>query len=185
MDKVAKNILIRGVSPKIQTWIEEERLRRNMTKQEFITFVLDQAYESKQAESSKERHPVTRHPRKSIAFTFADVFAGIGGFRLGLEKLGGRCVFTCEWDKYAQKTYHAWFGETPYGDIRKLKTKDFPDCDILAAGFPCQPFSIAGVTKKNALGRAHGFDDVTQGTRFFHLASIIKAKRPELLSLRT
>ena len=111
------------------------------------------------------------------------MFAGIGGFRLGLQKAGGRCLFTCEWDQYAQKTYQEWFGDLPYGDIKTLKPADIPDHDILAAGFPCQPFSIAGVSKKNSLGRAHGFKDITQGTMFFHLATIIEAKRPPVLFL--
>jgi DNA (cytosine-5)-methyltransferase 1 len=77
-------------------------------------------------------------------------------------------VFTCEWDRYAQKTYQTWFGDIPHGDIRELKPSDIPDHDIMAAGFPCQPFSIAGVSKKNSLGKAHGFKDATQGTLFFH-----------------
>lgn len=117
------------------------------------------------------------------AFSFVDIFAGIGGLRLGLESAGGRCLWSCEWDRNAQKTYHAWFGELPVGDINTVSTKDIPDHDVLAAGFPCQPFSIAGVSKKKSLGRAHGFKDEAQGTLFFTLAGIIEQKRTPVLLL--
>ena len=120
---------------------------------------------------------------ESYPFTFIDLFAGIGGFRLGLERNGGDCVYSCEWDKYAQKTYQAWFGEVPAGDIRKINPADIPDHDLLAAGFPCQPFSIAGVSKKLSLGKLHGFRDAAQGTLFFNLSSVIEAKRPSVLLL--
>ena len=103
------------------------------------------------------------------------------GFRSALEKLGGRCRFSCEWDKYSQKTYEAWYGDIPHDDIRKVKIADIPDHDVLAAGFPCQPFSIAGVSKRQSLGMAHGFKCVTQGNLFFQLATIIEAKRPAVL----
>lgn len=111
-------------------------------------------------------------------FTFIDLFAGIGGTRLGFEAAGGRCVFTSEWDKFSQQTYKANFGDQPYGDIRKVRTSDIPDFDILLAGFPCQPFSLAGVSKKNSLGRAHGFGDQKQGNLFFEIARIMHEKRP-------
>ena len=116
-------------------------------------------------------------------FTFADLFAGIGGFRLALESLGGKCVFSSEWDKFSQRTYEANFGDTPAGDIRSIDARDIPSHDILAAGFPCQPFSIAGVTKKNSLGMAHGFKDKNQGNLFFDIARVIKAKRPKAFIL--
>jgi DNA (cytosine-5)-methyltransferase 1 len=116
-------------------------------------------------------------------FTFIDVFAGIGGFRIGLEKLGGKCLFSCEWDPFSRKTYEAWFGEVPFGDIRTLDPAGIPDHDLLAAGFPCQPFSLAGVSKKNSLGREHGFRCNTQGTLFFRLAEIIEARRPPAILL--
>lgn len=116
-------------------------------------------------------------------FTFIDLFGGIGGFRIGLQKLGGVCAFSCEWDRYSRKTYEAWFGEVPFGDIRELTASEIPSHDILAAGFPCQPFSIAGVSKKNSLGRSHGFECNTQGTLFFELAKIIQAKRPRVVFL--
>ncbi|MES1262358.1 MAG: DNA (cytosine-5-)-methyltransferase, partial [Acidobacteriota bacterium] len=117
------------------------------------------------------------------AFTFIDLFAGIGGFRIGLEKLGGECAFSCEWDRYSRKTYEAWYGEVPFGDIRELDIAKIPDHDILAGGFPCQPFSLAGVSKKNSLGRQHGFLCNTQGTLFFEVAKIIDAKRPAAVFL--
>jgi len=116
-------------------------------------------------------------------FRFIDLFAGIGGFRIALEKLGGECVFSCEWDTWSRKTYEAWFGEAPFGDIRQLDPADVPKHDVLAAGFPCQPFSIAGVSKKNSLGRDHGFLCETQGTLFFSLAAIIEARRPRVVFL--
>jgi DNA (cytosine-5)-methyltransferase 1 len=118
-------------------------------------------------------------------FTFIDLFAGIGGLRLPFDEIGGRCVFTSEWDAYAQKTYVANFGVAHliHGDITKVEASDIPDHDLLLAGFPCQPFSIAGVSKKNALGRAHGFADETQGTLFFDVARIIARKRPRAFVL--
>ena len=119
------------------------------------------------------------------AFTFIDLFAGIGGMRMGFEAAGGRCVFTSEWNAFAQKTYGANFGEGAAigGDIRALDEEEIPDHDVLVAGFPCQPFSIAGVSKKNALGRPHGFACATQGTLFFDVARILAAKRPRAFLL--
>lgn len=122
-------------------------------------------------------------PQASPKFKFIDLFAGIGGIRLAFQNLGGKCVFTSEWDTYSKKTYEANFGEVPFGDITKISEKEIPDHDILLGGFPCQPFSIAGVSKKNALGRAHGFLDETQGTLFFDVARIIKYKKPKAFLL--
>ena len=118
-------------------------------------------------------------------FTFIDLFAGIGGIRLGFESIGGRCVFTSEWNEWSKKTYIANFGEGEMfvGDIVPFPADDVPDHDVLLAGFPCQPFSIAGVSKKNALGRPHGFECTTQGTLFFDVARIIAAKRPKAFML--
>jgi DNA (cytosine-5)-methyltransferase 1 len=118
-------------------------------------------------------------------FTFIDLFAGIGGFRLALQNLGGKCLFSSEYDKFAQQTYKANFGEIPFGDITKLETKIFipKEFDLLCGGFPCQPFSIAGVSKKNSLGRKHGFDDEKQGNLFFHVAEIIDRHRPKAFFL--
>ena len=116
----------------------------------------------------------------SDAFTFVDLFAGIGGLRRAMESADGRCVFTSEWDKYAQQTYLANFPDNRpiAGDITEVNAEDIPEHDVLVAGFPCQPFSIAGVSKKNALGRLHGFQDETQGTLFFDVLRILKAHRP-------
>lgn len=115
-------------------------------------------------------------------FTFIDLFAGIGGIRQGFENHGGQCVFTSEWNKYSQKTYLENFPQcsnhTFVGDITSVDAQDIPDHDVLLAGFPCQPFSIAGVSKKNSLGRPHGFECTTQGTLFFDVARIISEKRP-------
>lgn len=104
-----------------------------------------------------------------------------------METAGGYCLFTSEWDKYAQKTYHANFPDNRpiAGDIREVRAEDVPEHDVLVAGFPCQPFSIAGVSKKNALGRLHGFQDETQGTLFFDVLRILKAHRPEPSSSKT
>ncbi len=116
-------------------------------------------------------------------YTFVDLFAGIGGFHQALERENCRCIFACEWDEYAKQTYYANYGLVPFGDIRKINEKDIPAHDILCAGFPCQPFSIAGVSKKNSMGRATGFEDKTQGTLFFDVVRIIKAKRPSVVFL--
>jgi len=116
-------------------------------------------------------------------FTFIDLFAGIGGMRLAFEANGGKCVFTSEWDLAAQKTYFANFNDLPMGDITRIVEASIPPHDVLVAGFPCQPFSIAGVSKKNSLNRPHGFKDKTQGTLFFDVARIIRHHRPEAFLL--
>lgn len=121
---------------------------------------------------------------KTGDFTFIDLLAGIGGLRIGFEKNGGHCLFTCEWDSYAQKTYRANFGDYHplVGDINDVVgniREHIPVTpDVLLAGFPCQPFSIAGVSKKNALGRPHGFECKEQGNLFFHIATFLKELRP-------
>ncbi len=116
-------------------------------------------------------------------FKFIDLFAGIGGFRLAFEGIDGQCVFSSEWDKFSQKTYYDNFNSVPAGDITQIDPTSIPDHDVLCAGFPCQPFSIAGVSKKNSLGRKHGFLDKAQGTLFFNIAKIIEAKRPRMFVL--
>lgn len=136
-------------------------------------------------------------------FRFIDLFAGIGGIRRGFDEIGGKCVFTSEWNKYAVRTYKANHYNDPEHvfneDIREVTLSDqtdiseeeaydhidriIPDHDVLLAGFPCQPFSIAGVSKKNSLGRAHGFECNTQGTLFFDVARIIQTKRPSAFLL--
>ncbi|MFQ5642323.1 MAG: DNA (cytosine-5-)-methyltransferase [Thiogranum sp.] len=126
-----------------------------------------------------------RYSQSGADFTFIDLFAGIGGIRMGFEQNGGDCIFTSEWDKYAVKTYCENFGtdHPVVGDITKVAVDDIPDHDVLLAGFPCQPFSIAGVSKKNSLGRVHGFECKTQGTLFFDVARIIKEKQPKAFLL--
>ncbi len=118
-------------------------------------------------------------------FTFVDLFAGIGGLRLAFESIGGQCVFTSEWDRFAVQTYAENFpdGNPIQGDITQIDTREIPDHDVLIAGFPCQPFSIAGVSKKNSLGEKHGFASETQGTLFFDIARIIAEKRPSAFLL--
>ncbi|WP_348651843.1 DNA (cytosine-5-)-methyltransferase [Iodidimonas sp. MBR-22] len=123
---------------------------------------------------------------RSCGFRFIDLFAGIGGIRIPFEEIGGRCVFTAEWDRFSQETYKANFPERAdsehicAGDVRPFadSPQKIPKHDVLLAGFPCQPFSIAGVSKKNALGRPHGFLCDTQGTLFYDLAKIIAYHRP-------
>lgn len=132
----------------------------------------------------RARVALQARPQAAGDFTFIDLFAGIGGLRLGFEAAGGQCVFTSEWDTYSQKTYQANFGnEEIHGDITKIDAADVPDHDVLLAGFPCQPFSLAGVSKKNALGRPHGFACETQGTLFFDVERIIAEKRPKAFLL--
>ncbi|EOR93029.1 DNA-cytosine methyltransferase [Arcticibacter svalbardensis MN12-7] len=118
-------------------------------------------------------------------FTFIDLFAGIGGFRMAMQNLNGRCIFSSEYDKYAQETYFANYGEVPFGDITSDLIKSYipKHFDVICGGFPCQPFSIAGVSKKISLGRLHGFDDVKQGNLFFQLADIIAKHRPNAFFL--
>lgn len=125
--------------------------------------------------------PAPENPK----FNFIDLFAGMGGFRLAMQAQGGKCVFSSEWNIYSQKTYFANFGEMPFGDITKESTKSYiPESfDVLCAGFPCQPFSIAGVSKKKSLGRETGFKDKTQGTLFFDVADIISRHRPKAFYL--
>lgn len=131
-------------------------------------------------------------PATSGSFRFIDLFAGIGGFRLALQSAGGQCVFSSEWDKSAKETYYQNFGEYPFGDINIFsgahlsddQVQEFiPDHDILCAGFPCQPFSRAGVSARNAIGHKHGFACETQGTLFFNIVRIADAKKPKVMLL--
>ena len=132
-----------------------------------------------------------RRPSSSAAvspFRFIDLFAGIGGMRRGFEAAGGQCVFTCEWNKFSQQTYLANYSSasrhhTFAGDITQIQADDVPPHDVLLAGFPCQPFSIAGVSKKNALGKRHGFHCEAQGTLFFDVARILESRRPRAFLL--
>ncbi|MBY6203252.1 DNA (cytosine-5-)-methyltransferase [Maritalea mobilis] len=119
------------------------------------------------------------------SFKFIDLFAGIGGLRRGFDAIGGECVFTCEMNKFSQQTYRANFGADHEiaGDITLVEAADVPPHDLLLAGFPCQPFSLAGVSKKNSLGRAHGFADETQGTLFFDVVRMLRHHQPRAFLL--
>jgi DNA (cytosine-5)-methyltransferase 1 len=119
-----------------------------------------------------------QRPPEGRQLRFIDLFCGIGGFRIAFEKTGCHCVFSSDYDRFSQQTYEANFGEKPHGDIHSVAVADIPTHDILCAGFPCQPFSIAGVSKKLSLGRKHGFDDVKQGNLFFSIAEILDFHRP-------
>jgi len=126
---------------------------------------------------------VLRRGGAKPSFTFVDLFAGIGGMRIAFEKAGGRCVFSSEINHFARETYSRNFAEEPAGDITKIKATEIPNHDILAAGFPCQPFSGAGVSKMKSLNRPHGFEDETQGTLFFDIVRILRAKQPKAFLL--
>ncbi|EKB9992492.1 DNA (cytosine-5-)-methyltransferase [Salmonella enterica] len=131
------------------------------------------------------QHPASDSAESGNRFSFIDLFAGIGGIRLGFEAHGGECVFTSEWNDFSKKTYIENYGDHhPFiGDIVPFPAENVPDHDVLLGGFPCQPFSIAGVSKKNSLGRPHGFECTTQGTLFFDVARIIATKRPKAFLL--
>ena len=122
-------------------------------------------------------------PEVDPQFRFIDLFAGIGGVRLGFQNNGGACVFSSEYDKGAQSTYKKNHGEIPFGDITLISEKHIPDHDFLLAGFPCQPFSHAGVSARNSIGQFHGFACETQGTLFFDVLRIVEAKRPKVVFL--
>ena len=122
-------------------------------------------------------------PSESGHFRFIDLFAGVGGFRLAMQSVGGKCVFSSEWDRAAQQTYFMNFGELPWGDIRAISATCVPDHDVLCAGFPCQPFSLAGVSARTAINRPNGFQCQTQGTLFFEIMRIVREKRPYVLFL--
>lgn len=167
-----KNVHVR-LDETIYTSILEHSESNNQTLQETIVEALGLMLKTYSVDSSLEDN----------RFTFIDLFAGIGGMRIAFEKQGGKCVFSSEWDKYCQQTYYSNFLEMPYGDITKIHEESIPDHDVLVAGFPCQPFSIAGVSKKNSLGRHTGFLDETQGTLFFDIVRILNHKRPKAFLL--
>jgi len=154
LEHVKKLLLYKYPEDTVSNKVAEEALQCMLFKQEKVPF------------------PVSQNPK----YKFIDLFAGIGGFRLAFQNLGGKCVFTSEWDKYSKKTYQANFGELPFGDITKPETKSYipNNFDILCAGFPCQAFSIAG--------KRGGFED-TRGTLFFDVAEIIKKKKPKAIFL--
>jgi DNA (cytosine-5)-methyltransferase 1 len=175
---------LRSIPGDLWTWLEERAFSRREKLNETIVSILEESRTGGPSEGLfelKPSQPVVN--AGSLPFNFIDLFAGIGGFRVGLQKVGGTCVFTSEWDPWAQKTYRAWHGEDPVGDITKVDPNDIPDHDVLAAGFPCQPFSIAGVSKKRSLGQADGFRCERQGNLFFRICDIVDAKRPPVLLL--
>ena len=136
-------------------------------------------------ELMRQNLPVKDDNKSEEGFRFIDLFAGIGGLRKGFDAVGGKCVFTSEWDQFAQETYKANYecDHEVAGDIKEYNVDDIPEHDVLLAGFPCQPFSIAGVSKKNSLGRDHGFRCNAQGTLFFDVARIIEYHRPKAFLL--
>jgi DNA (cytosine-5)-methyltransferase 1 len=174
----AIEVHLSGLDITVKTDIPEDKkiFRRRSEIREFARFhnlqIGDKIYLERMDNNVLRLRPSTKQ------FTFIDLFAGIGGMRLAFEKAGGRCVFSSEWDESACKTYEVNFGEKPHGDIYQIPSSDIPDHDILLAGFPCQPFSISGVSKKKSLGKPHGFDDPAQGTLFFEIKRILHDKRP-------
>ena len=170
--------------------ITAKRKELDITRKEFsdaLGFAITEEKKLKLWEEGKEEIPeciyekimsFSTEPKykepKEKKFTQIDLFAGIGGIRLGFQRCGGKTVFSSEWDKFAQKTYRINYGEMPAGDITKIPPSDIPDHDILLGGFPCQPFSQAGLKK--------GFED-TRGTLFFNIAAILKEKRPKAFML--
>ena len=183
---MAKQLAVKGIPDELFDWLHEEKDRRAVSLKEVTEQIIEEARSRRAAPANDNNgasNPALNDNQKAAQFRFIDLFAGIGGFRLGMESLGGQCVFTSEWDKYSQKTYAAWYGDKPDGDINKVSISEIPDHDVLCGGFPCQPFSIAGVSKKNSLGREHGFKCKTQGTLFFRICEIIEAKAPPVIIL--
>jgi len=170
---------VRNVSTENHEWLHATR-PPGLTLSQHIDSLLSGLRESNDFEQPTAQ-VVQLHPD---AFTFVDLFAGIGGFHIGMKANGGHCVFANEWDRFARETYRSWTSqEVDDRDIRTIPVKSIPDHDVLCGGFPCQPFSIAGVSKKNSLGRAHGFDDERQGNLFFAIRDIAQEKRPRVLLL--
>ena len=178
------NLHIRNLSQSDLDWIRENT-PAGVSQNDFLKSIIADAKKSNYSYSLFSEPSARSFVYGTLPFKFVDLFAGIGGFRCALTSLGGKCVFSNEWDKYAAATYRAWYGdeEVETGDIWDLNLKDIPNHDILCAGFPCQPFSIAGVSKKNSLGRKHGFEDATQGNLFNRIMQIVDAKRPPILFL--
>ena len=170
---------VRNVSQENHEWLHSTR-PPGLTLSEHIDALLSGLREGE--DSSLPPAPVVQlHPD---SFTFIDLFAGIGGFHMGMKANGGQCVFANEWDRFARETYRSWTShEVDDRDIRLIPVETIPDHDVLCGGFPCQPFSIAGVSKKNSLGRAHGFDDEGQGNLFFAIRDIVCEKQPKVLIL--
>jgi len=181
-----KDVVISKLPDSFYRWVENTQ-PPDMSQQKFLQHLLIREMERSNVQidlfnEARERSSVYRN----LPFKFIDLFAGVGGFRCGMTALGGQCIFTSEWDKYSSRTYQTWYSDDHIhtGDIRDINPAiDIPDHDVLCAGFPCQPFSLAGVSKKQSLGRAHGFDDEKQGNLFFSIMDIVDAKRPPVLIL--
>ena len=179
------DILLRDLNPEDIEWIKKKT--QNATSQnKFIKSLISEARIKEKLQLVRNSEKKNSYQDSNTPFSFIDLFAGIGGFRSALTFLGGKCVFTNEWNKYAITTYKNWYGDeesTNDDDIRNFNHSLIPNHDVLCAGFPCQPFSLAGVSKKNSLGRKHGFEDVDQGNLFDCIMSIVDVKRPPILFL--
>lgn len=172
-----KDLLVRNVSDELVSLLESNLGPADSMNTLLKTVISKGAEAISSQESQDQSH---------ADFTFIDLFAGIGGFHLGMRANGGKCVYSSEWDKYAATTYGTWFKghKIDTRDIRTIDIKrEIPKHDVLLAGFPCQPFSIAGVSKKNSMGRTHGFEDEKQGNLFFAIAEIAEEKRPPVMIL--
>lgn len=179
------NIHIRDLDPNDILWIKQNT-PSGISQNQFLKNIISSAREEEFGYSLFSKPITPSYLYGKLPFKFIDLFAGIGGFRCALTSVGGKCVFSSEWDKYANITYRAWYGDNDVNteDIRTIDAKNIiPDHDILCAGFPCQPFSIAGVSKKKSLGRKHGFEDEEQGNLFEKIMDIVDAKRPPILFL--
>lgn len=182
---MTRDLLIRDLPPEDVAWIGTAR-PVGVTQNEFLQEIVRRARSDSMQPTLFDGAAQPRIIHGNVPFKFIDLFAGIGGFRSAMTALGGECVFTSEWDKYAAKTYRAWYGDEHVytADIRDINpAKCIPDHDVLCAGFPCQPFSLAGVSKKNSLGRLHGFDDLDQGNLFFSIMNVVDVKRPPVIIL--
>ena len=180
-----KDVLIRDIGSVIDGWLQST-IPLGMTQGEYLRSTIESLIEDERQPSLFKHQNILLNNSSRLPFKFIDLFAGIGGFRSAMTSLGGECVFSNEWDKYAAKTYQAWYRDVGINttDINELDIKkEIPDHDILCAGFPCQPFSIAGVSKKKSLGRLHGFSDQKDGNLFYRILDIVKEKRPPVLFL--
>ena len=179
---MAKSLLIRNVDDEDIDWLESS-IPAGVSREKYLKGIIEKARKDSEDEIRLQRKDV---PQGTPKFKFIDLFAGIGGFHIGMRLNGGECVFANEWDKYSAQTYRAWTGSDHLNtdDLRELDySKQIPNHDILCGGFPCQPFSIAGVSKKNSLGRKHGFQDAEQGNLFFAICDVVAEKRPSVLLL--
>ncbi len=177
---------LRSIPEHIWKWVAEERKASGKPYKTIITNTLDTFRRGLPQKTLFDGQPLVPRPSPALMpFKFIDLFAGIGGFRVALQgKLGGKCVFSSEWDKFCLQTYERWFGDRPNNDdIREIDLNQIPPHDILVGGFPCQPFSLAGVSKKQSLGHKHGFECERQGNLFFRICDIATKRKPEAMIL--